>query len=293
MADLGTAYVQIVPSAEGIQKGIEDSIEGSSGGVSKSLGSMIKKGVVAAGIGKVLKESITQGADLQQSIGGVETLFKGASDAVISNANNAFSSAGLSANDYMETVTSFAASMVGSLGGDVQQAAKLSDQAVRDMSDNSNKMGTDMQSIMGTYQSLARGNYGMLDNLKLGYGGTKAEMQRLLSDAEKLTGKKFDISNFSDVTEAIHAVQTEMGITGTTASEAATTVSGSASMMKASWENLLGGMAMGFDMGPLLDQFGNSIITFANNVAPMISSVFSTLPGVLVGVFSAVAPQLP
>ena len=192
---------------------------------------------------------------------------------VMQNANKAFRTAGMSANAYMETVTGFSASLISSLGGDTEKAAALADQAIIDMADNANKMGTDIESIQNAYQGFAKQNYTMLDNLKLGYGGTKEEMQRLLKDAEKLTGKKFDVSNFADITEAIHAIQTEMGITGTTANEASTTISGSISSMKASWENML--VAISADDMPFdqyVNDFTTSVATVADNLIPRIGT---------------------
>lgn len=233
---------------------------------------------VSAGLVKIGKDAIEAYADTEQLRGGVETLFKNASDEVIKNANDAFKTAGMSANEYMETVTSFSASLIQSVGGDTAKAAKLADQAIVDMSDNANKMGTDISSIQNAYQGFAKQNYTMLDNLKLGYGGTKEEMQRLLADAEKLTGKKFDISNFADITEAIHAIQTQYGITGTTAKEASSTIQGSISSMKSAWQNLLAGLA---DDNANLDQlFKNlvdSIFTVADNVVPRIKTVLANL----------------
>lgn len=169
----------------------------------------------------------------------METLFKGSADTVQEYAANAYKTSGLSANDYMETATSFAASLLQSLGGDTEKAAQVTEMAINDMSDNANKMGTDMSAIQYAYQGFAKQNYTMLDNLKLGYGGTKKEMERLLADATKISGVKYDISNLNDVYQAIHVIQENLGITGTTALEAATTIQGSAAMMKAAWQNML------------------------------------------------------
>ena len=189
-------------------------------------------------------------------VGGVDTLFKDSSQEIQRYAANAYKTAGLSANEYMETVTGFSASLIQSLGGDTEKAAKYADMAITDMSDNANKMGTDMSSIQNAYQGFAKQNYTMLDNLKLGYGGTKEEMQRLLADDGKLSGVKYDLSSYADIVEAIHVIQTEMGITGTTAKEASTTIQGSVASMKAAWANLMVGMAddtQNFDM--LLSNF--------------------------------------
>lgn len=230
----------------------------------------------ATATGLLVKNAVTAYADYEQLVGGVDTLFKDNSKTVQKYANDAYKTAGLSANAYMETVTSFSASMIASVGGDTAKAAKLSDMAITDMSDNANKMGTSMDSIIQTYQSLARGNYAMLDNLKLGYGGTKEELKRLLKDAGKLTGKKFDVSNFSDVVEAIHAVQNNMGITGTTAKEASSTISGSLASMKASWQNLLPALIQGGDaFDQCVDNLIDSAKTFFKNIKPAILKALS------------------
>ena len=190
-----------------------------------------------------------EGADLQQSIGGIETLFKDSAEKVKQNAANAYRTAGMSANEYMELTTSFSASLLSSLGNDTSKAADIADMAMTDMSDNANKMGTDMERITDAYQGFAKQNYTMLDNLKLGYGGTKTEMERLLADAQKITGVKYDINNLSDVYSAIHVIQGELGITGTTAKESAETFSGSLASMKAAFKNVLGNLSLGEDIG--------------------------------------------
>lgn len=197
---------------------------------------------LAAAAIKLGKEVISAYADYEQLVGGVETLFKDSSGKVMEYANDAYKTAGLSANEYMETVTGFSASLISSLGGDTEKAAEYANMAITDMSDNANKMGSDMASIQNAYSGFAKQNYTMLDNLKLGYGGTKEEMQRLLEDAEKLSGVKYDISSYSDIIDAIHVVQTEMGITGTTAKEAEATISGSIGMLKSSFQNLITGL---------------------------------------------------
>lgn len=194
--------------------------------------------VALAGLGAA---SVNSYADLEQNIGGIETLFKGSADKVIKNAENAYKTAGMSANQYMETVTGFSASLLQSLGGDTEKAADSANMALIDMADNANKMGTSMESIQYAYQGFAKQNYTMLDNLKLGYGGTKEEMERLLADAQKITGVKYDISNLNDVFNAIHVIQGELGITGTTAQEAATTITGSVASMKSAFDNFLNG----------------------------------------------------
>lgn len=233
----------------------------------------------AAAFVGVTKAAVDSYAEYEQLVGGVETLFKDSSKTLIGYADRAYQTAGLSANEYMSTVTSFSASLLQSLGGDTEKAANYADQAIIDMADNANKMGTSMESIQNAYQGFAKQNYTMLDNLKLGYGGTKEEMQRLLKDAEKLTGTKFDISNFSDITQAIHAIQTEMGITGTTAEEASETIQGSANAMKAAWQNLLTGMAdSNADVDKLMGEFAESIETFLDNLAPVVEKTIKNLP---------------
>ncbi len=225
-------------------------------------------GTAAVAIGKA---AVEQYADYEQLIGGVETLFKDAAGQVKQYANNAYKTAGMSANEYMETVTGFSAALISSLDGDTAEAAKKADMAITDMSDNANKMGSDISSIQNAYQGFAKQNYTMLDNLKLGYGGTKEEMQRLLDDATKLSGIEYDISSYADIVDAIHEVQTEMGITGTTAKEASTTISGSISSMKSAWQNLLTGLANGdADLGELVNQFADSVETVAGNLVPRI-----------------------
>lgn len=224
----------------------------------------------AATVGSILKGSLENYAEYEQLVGGIETLFKGSSKKVIKYAENAFQTAGLSANDYMKTATGFAASLLQSLDGDTEKVAEYTDMAIRDMSDNANKMGTDMSMIQNAYQGFAKQNYTMLDNLKLGFGGTKTEMIRLLETATELTGKEYDIDNLSDVFEAIHAIQEQMGITGTTAAEAKDTISGSISSWKASFDNLLTSFATGNE--ELQTQHMNDLIestkTVVNNIVP-------------------------
>lgn len=299
--ELGKAYVQIIPSASGIKgklAGImnpEASAAGESAGkeAGNSLASTIKRVIVAAGIGTALKTTLLEGANLQQSLGGIETLFKDSANKVIENAKNAYQTAGMSANDYMETVTSFSASLLQGLSGDTSKAADVADMALTDMSDNANKMGTSMELIQNAYQGFAKQNYTMLDNLKLGYGGTKTEMQRLLSDATKLTGVKYDLNNLSDVYEAIHAIQEEMGITGTTALEASTTFTGSMSAMKAAFSNVLGNLALGEDIRPAMEGLIVSVRTFVtNNLIPMVGNILSALPDMISGFGSMIVRTL-
>ena len=296
MAELGTAYVQIIPSATGIKGHLEEALgkpsQDAGTNAGKTLGESLVKGlktVVKSGaiaLGAITTASIFQGAKLEQSLGGIETLFdnkfSSASNIVKKYAKEAYKTAGVSANQYMEQVTSFSATLIKSLGGDTRQAADLSNMAMVDMADNSNKMGTSMQDIQNAYQGFAKQNYMMLDNLKLGYGGTKTEMERLLSDATKLTGVKYDINNFSDVISAIHAVQSELNITGTTAKEATTTLSGSFGMLKASFNDFLGNLALGENIEPSMQNLVNSAAIFLfNNLLPKIGNIFTLLPGAI------------
>lgn len=290
--ELGKAYVQIIPSAKGISGMIQKEMGGevASAGVSagESLGSKMMgavSGVIAAaGIGKAIGASINEGAALQQSLGGIETLFKDSADKVKGFANEAYKTTGISANAYMENVTGFSASLLQSLGGDTDKAAETANMAMIDMSDNANKMGTSMESIQLAYQGFAKQNYTMLDNLKLGYGGTKQEMQRLLSDAEKLTGVKYDMNNLSDVYSAIHAIQENLDITGTTAREAATTFTGSFESMKSAAQNVLGKLSLGEDIQPALQALMETTSTFLfGNLIPMIGNILKQIPNLILG----------
>ena len=290
--ELGQAYIQIMPSARGIKDMIKKELgseipqAGQEAGetLSSNMLSVAKKAIAAAGIGKFFSASLTEGANLQQSLGGIETLFKGSADTVKKYANEAYKTTGLSANAYMENVTGFSASLLQSLGGDTRKAADVANMAMVDMADNSNKMGTSMDRIQDAYQGFAKQNYTMLDNLKLGYGGTKTEMQRLLADAQKLTGVKYDINNLSDVYQAIHAIQENLDITGTTAKEAATTFSGSFASMKAAAQNVLGKLALGEDIMPSLHQLFETVKTFlVGNLIPMVWNVLKGIPQVLAG----------
>lgn len=251
-------------------------------------------GAASAGVAALGTACINAYADYEQLVGGVETLFKDSAETIHSFADNAYKTAGLSANEYMETVTSFSASLLQSLDGDTEKAAAAADLAITDMADNANKMGTAMESIQYAYQGFAKQNYTMLDNLKLGYGGTKEEMQRLLADAEKLSGVKYDLSSYADVVEAIHVIQTEMGITGTTAKEASTTIQGSVASMKAAWANLMVGMAddtQDFDL--LLSNFIESIGTVADNLLPRIGVVIEGIGKLVAGLAPEIASALP
>lgn len=245
----------------------------------------------ATAVAALTKSAVEAYAEYEQLVGGVETLFKDSADQVQMYAANAYKTAGMSANEYMETVTSFSASLLQSLDGDTAAAAEYADRAITDMADNANKMGTDIESIQNAYQGFAKQNYTMLDNLKLGYGGTKEEMERLLADAEKISGIKYDISSYADITEAIHVVQTEMGITGTTAEEAATTIQGSLSMMKGAWANLLTGLAdENADFDALMNNFVDSVVTVGKNLMPRIEK---TIQGIAKLVSSASKTIIP
>lgn len=285
--ELAKAYVQIVPSAEGIQGKITEALGGepaaAGDAAGQSLGAQLvgtlKKVIAAAGIGKIISDSINMGGALQQSLGGVETLFKDSADTVKEYAAQAYRTVGLSANDYMEQTTSFAASLLSSVSQDTQAAADLANMAMVDMADNSNKMGTSMQDIQNAYQGFAKQNYTMLDNLKLGYGGTQAEMQRLLKDAEKLSGVHYDLGNLADMYSAIHVIQKEMDITGTTAKEASTTLTGSFAAMKAAAENVLADWSTGADLTAPLQGLVETAQTFlVGNLLPMIGNVLAGIP---------------
>lgn len=242
----------------------------------------VATGAVASAFAGIVTASVNARGEIEQSLGGVETLFKDSADKVIKNANNAFKTAGMSANEYMQNVTSFSASLLQSVAGDTNKAADIADMAMTDMSDNANKMGTSMEAITDAYQGFAKQNYTMLDNLKLGYGGTKTEMERLLADAQKITGIKYDINNLSDVYEAIHVIQGELGITGTTAKEASETLQGSFSAMKASWNNFLSGAG---DLSQVVDTATDvvkNVVRIVNEAIPdIVSSISKSLPELL------------
>lgn len=295
--ELAKAYVQIIPSAQGISGKIQQAIDPEAEPAGASFGSKLVgklKGIIAtAAIGKALGSAISEGANLEQSLGGIETLFKDSADKVKANAAEAYRTAGMSANDYMELTTSFSASLLSSLGNDTSKAADVADMAMTDMSDNANKMGTNMEDIKNAYQGFAKQNYTMLDNLKLGYGGTKTEMERLLADAQKITGVKYDINNLSDVYSAIHVIQGQLDITGTTAKEAATTISGSFASMKAAAQNVMGQIALGMDIKPALSALAETMTTFlVGNLLPAVWNVISALPGALVTFIQIATPQL-
>lgn len=296
MSDIGKAYVQIVPSAKGLEGAISGQLDGEASKAGQSAGSSIvstlKKVFIAAGIGKALLSTLTEGGKLQQSLGGIETLFKDNADRVKGYAKEAYRSTGLSANAYMENVTGFSASLLQSLGGDTKKAAETANMAMIDMADNSNKMGTSMEAIQNAYQGFAKQNYTMLDNLKLGYGGTKKEMERLLKDAQKITGVKYDINNLNDVYSAIHVIQGELDITGTTAKEASTTLTGSFNAMKASFQDVLGALALGEGLEPALQGLAGTVSTFLfGNLIPMIGNILAQLPGMLITFVQIALPQ--
>lgn len=288
--ELGKAYVQIVPSAQGIKSALTEMFDEETEGLGEQTGQSIgqklvgtlKNVIVAAGIGKIISDSINMGGALQQSLGGVETLFKDSADTVKEYAAKAYRTVGLSANDYMEQTTSFAASLLSSVSQDTDAAAQLANMAMVDMADNANKMGTDMQDIQNAYQGFAKQNYTMLDNLKLGYGGTQAEMQRLLNDATKISGVKYDLGNLADMYSAIHIIQQEMDITGTTAKEAATTLTGSFAAMKAAAENVMGNWSTGADLTEPLQALADTAQTFlVDNLLPMIGNVLAGIPEIV------------
>lgn len=277
----------------GDTKGLEKDINGIGGKVNSAfskIGSLAKTAMVgvSAAIGSAStalvglgKSSVSSYADLEQNIGGIETLFGNSADKVIKNAQNAYKTAGMSANQYMETVTSFSASLLQSLGGDTDRAADTADMALQDMSDNANKMGTSMELIQNAYQGFAKQNYTMLDNLKLGYGGTKTEMERLLADAQKITGVKYDINNLNDVYTAIHVIQGQMGITGTTFKEASSTITGSIGSMKAAFDNFLNGSGT-------IDQLINTGLTAIQNI---VNAAGKLLPDLIQSIANA-TPQI-
>ncbi len=272
--------------------------------IGKGLGAAAKIGAAAIGaaataVGALTKKSLEEYAEYEQLVGGVETLFKDSADVVMQYANNAYQTAGLSANDYMETVTSFSASLLQSLGGDTEAAAKQADLAVTDMADNANKMGTAMGDIQNAYQGFAKQNYTMLDNLKLGYGGTKEEMQRLIDDANALNAAQgnltnYSIDSYSDIVSAIHNVQTEMGITGTTAKEASTTIQGSLSAMKSAWTNLLTGIGDDSqDLDKLINNFVESTSTAAENILPRLGEIITGIGSLAERLAPVVAAAIP
>ncbi len=304
--ELAQYYIQIIPSAKGMGGKLAEELDdagkeaGEAGG--KSLVSSIKGMVVAAGIGKlvtdVIRQGIEAGGNLEQAIGGVKALL--GDEAYVQVAEKAQAAAqtlGVTANSYMEQVTSFSAKLLQDLGGNTEAAVQYADMAISAMSDNANKMGTDIASIQTAYQGFAKGNFTMLDNLKLGYGGTKTEMERLLADAEaikKANGEMADysIESFADIVEAIQVVQTEYGIAGSSAEEAASTISGSMGSVSAAWENFVANMTLGEDIQPSLDALFTTVTNAANNLIPAVLNIVSTLPGAILETIITLAPTL-
>jgi hypothetical protein len=300
MADLGKAYVQIIPKAEGISGKIKEQIApgakqaGTDAGT--NIAGNIKKVLAGAAIGatvvKGFQMALDAGGKLQQSFGGLETLYGDAADAAKKYAAEA-AQAGISANDYAEQAVSFGASLKAAFGGDTAKAAEAANTAIMDMADNAAKMGTPLENIQNAYQGFAKGNYTMLDNLKLGYGGTKTEMERLLADAQKLTGVEYNIDNLGDVYDAVHAIQDNLGLTGVAAQEAATTFSGSFGAMKAAAENVLANLSTGGDVEGSMQQLAQSAGTFLfDNLIPMVGNVVSAIPGALGSFISTAAPLI-
>ena len=286
-----------------VKIGVDDQASDKISSLSSKLGNGLKTaakvgaaavGAASTAIAALTKSSIDGYAEYEQLVGGVETLFKQSADVVQQYAANAYKTAGMSANEYMETVTSFSASLLQSLDGDTAAAAEKANLAITDMSDNANKMGTSMEMIQNAYNGFAKQNYTMLDNLKLGYGGTKEEMQRLLDDAEKLSGQKFDLSSYGDIVDAIHIVQTEMGITGTTAKEASTTISGSVFSMKSAWQNLVTGIADdNADLDTLIGNFVESAETAAGNIIPRLTQILSGMGSAIEQIAPVLAAEIP
>ena len=306
MADIfeivGKVSLDGLDKAERELKGFSDTGEQSAsklsklGGIAKTVGKglLVGTGAVATGAVALVKSVSGAYGQLQQSIGGIETLFGDSAQKVIENANNAYTTAGISANDYMQQVTSFSASLLQSLGGDTEKACNSADMAIRDMADNANKMGTSMEMIQNAYQGFSKQNYTMLDNLKLGYGGTKAEMERLLADAEKISGIKYDISNLDDVYQAIHVIQGELGITGTTAKEAGETIEGSFNSLSASWQNFLAGLGNpDADMAKIVENLAKGISGAINNVTPVVKNMVAVLPTVMDSIIGSISSMLP
>lgn len=295
-SELAKAYVQIIPSADGIKGKIANVLDPEAKSAGQSTGAtlgssmvgMIKKVVVAAGIGTFIKSSLDAGGALQQSFGGLDTIYEEAGEAAKKYAYEA-QKAGISANDYAEQAVSFGASLKQAFSGDTTKAVEAANTAIMDMTDNAAKMGTPIESIQNAYQGFAKQNYTMLDNLKLGYGGTKTEMERLLADAQKLSGVEYNIENLGDVYEAIHVIQGELGLTGVAAQEASETFTGSMGAMKAAWDNLLANIATGGDISSSLEQvIGNAIAFVQNNMIPMLGNVLSGLPKLVTGLINGV-----
>lgn len=290
----------------GDTKGLDKDINGISGKVQSGLGKLgsiagtamkgvsVAVGAAATAIGGLVTASVNAYAEYEQLVGGVDTLFKNSSQKLQSYADEAYKTAGMSANEYMSTVTSFSASLLQSLGGDTEKAADYANQAVIDMSDNANKMGTSMELIQNAYQGFAKQNYTMLDNLKLGYGGTKEEMERLLEDASKISGIKYDISSFADVTQAIHVMQESMGIAGTTSKEASETIEGSINSVKGAWENLLVGITNpDADWDKLIQNLVDTVTAAGENILPAVGSALVGVSALIRDLFPMIAQEIP
>lgn len=290
----------------GDTKSLDKDIKGISGKVQSGLGKLgsiagtamkgvsVAVGAAATAIGGLVTASVNAYAEYEQLVGGVDTLFKNSSQKLQSYADEAYKTAGMSANEYMSTVTSFSASLLQSLGGDTEKAADYANQAVIDMSDNANKMGTSMELIQNAYQGFAKQNYTMLDNLKLGYGGTKEEMERLLEDASKISGIKYDISSFADVTQAIHVMQESMGIAGTTSKEASETIEGSINSVKGAWENLLVGITNpDADWDKLIQNLVDTVTAAGENILPAVGSALVGVSALIRDLFPMIAQEIP
>lgn len=297
---LAQAYVQIIPTADGIKGKITEALGGEADSAGRESGITIGKGLVsklkgiiaAAGLGKIISNALTAGGNLQQSFGGLDTIYGEAAAQAKEFASQA-ASAGISANSYAEQAVSFGAALKQAYGGDLNSSVKAANTAIMDMADNSAKMGTDIGAVQAAYQGFAKQNYTMLDNLKLGYGGTKTEMERLLKDAEKISGVKYDISNLGDVYDAIHVIQGDLGVTGVAAKEASTTFTGSMGAMKAAAENVMAGLTLGQDIKPALQQLATSISDFVfRNLIPMLGNLIAGLPSALVTFVQAAIPAM-
>ena len=299
MANIGTAYVKIAPQAPGIESKVESLLNQGGGGAEKAglgLGKKLLGGIAALGIGaaigKTIKDAFEAGGNLQQSFGGLDTLYGETSD-LMKYFSSTAAKAGISMNTYAEQAVSFGASLKQAYGGDTLEAAKAANTAILDMADNAAKMGTPLESIQNAYQGFAKGNYTMLDNLKLGYGGTKEEMERLLADAQKLSGVEYDMSNLGDVYSAIHVVQEELGIAGVASEEAATTLTGSFGAMKASWENVLAALTTGENMDMAMQTLSQSVGNFANNILTMLQNLAPQLPGLILSLADVIIDHAP
>ena len=291
----GSVVIGVEVDTDPAQKSVQslgDKLKGSI--VAAAKAATVALGAAVTGVAALSTAAVNSYGEYEQLVGGVETLFKDSSAVVMEYATNAYKTAGLSANEYMTTVTSFSASLLQSLGGDTEQAAQMADMAITDMSDNVNKMGSTMESVQNAYNGFAKQNFTMLDNLKLGYGGTKEEMERLLSDAEKLSGIEYDVSSYADIVSAIHIIQTEIGITGTTALEASTTIQGSISSMKSAWGNLVTGLAdNNADMSQLIDNVLESAKTVAQNIIPVVETAISSIGQMIAELAPLIGTELP